>query len=261
VRQRLLIVPGYHKVRRPSGKVSLYHNSFYRCNRQAGSFYHEPSQRERCTNARIATHILEGKVFELIAETMTDSGKLRGCISESMTGSGGTTKALHRIAKKIGDLDDQRRQLNYRNAAGEISGDEFVTASRVLDEKLVCLMLEKSKLAAALRSPAHEDFVDASVRQFCANAKARLQACADEDAKRSFLIDHVERVMYDHYEVTLLGSVPLHTATGSTKLPFRIVGTINIKKVRSEAQRKAALQQWHVEMAAEEKRSPVGAAV
>jgi site-specific DNA recombinase len=251
----------YHKVRRPSGKVSLYHNSFYRCNRQAGSFYHEPAQRERCTNSRIATHILETKTFELIAETMIDPGKLRGCISESTTESGGTTKALHRIARKIGDLDDERRQLNYRYAAGEISGDEFVTASRVLDEKLDRLMLEKSKLAAALRSPAHEDFVDACVWQFCANAKARLQACTVEDAKRAFLFDHVERVIYDHYEVTLLGSVPLRTATGSTKLPFRILGTINIKKVRSEAQRKAAFHQWHAEMAAEEKSSPVGATV
>jgi site-specific DNA recombinase len=243
----------YHKVRRSSGKVSLYHNSFYRCNRQAGSFYHEPAQRERCTNARIATHILEGKVFEFIAETMIDPGKLRACIAESTTETGGATKALHRIAKKIGDLDDQRRQLNYRYAADELAGDVFITASRALDEKLDRLMLEKSKLAGALRSSAHEDFVDACVRQFCANAKAWLQACTDEDAKRSFLLDHVERVIYDHYEVTLIGSVPLPTAVGSPKLPFRIVGTINIKKVRSEAQRKAALQQWHVETAATEK--------
>jgi hypothetical protein len=33
----------------------------------------------------IATHILEGKVFEMIRETMLDPGKLRGCIE----GSGG----------------------------------------------------------------------------------------------------------------------------------------------------------------------------
>jgi len=46
-------------------------------------------------------------------------------------------------------------------------------------------VLQKSKLAASLRSPEHEDFVDASVRQFCANAKARLQACADEEDRRT----------------------------------------------------------------------------
>jgi hypothetical protein len=250
-----------HKVTRPSGKVSLYHNSCYRCNGQARSFYHEPSQREQCANSRIATHILEGKVFELIAETMTGPGSLRGCMSERTADSASTTKELHRVAKKIGALDDERRQLNYRYAADQISGDEFIAASRALDEKLGRLVLEKSKLAAALRSPEHEDFVDASVRQFCANAKARLQACTDEDSKRSFLVDHVERVIYDHYEVTVIGLVPVQTTNGASKLPFRIQGTINIKKVRSEAQRKAALKQWQAEMAVNEERSLAGEAV
>ena len=37
-------------------------------------------------------------------------------------------------------------------------------------------MREKAKLAAALRSPQHEDFVDAIIRQFSAMANARLQA-------------------------------------------------------------------------------------
>jgi hypothetical protein len=122
-------------------------------------------------------------------------------------------------------------------------------------------MLEKSKLAAVLRTPEHEDFVDASVRQFCANAKARLQGCTDEDSKRSFLLDHVERVIYDHYEVTVTGSVPVQTTTGAGKLPFRIQGTINIKKVRAEAQRKAALKQWQAEMTVSKEKSLAGEVV
>jgi hypothetical protein len=194
--------------------------------------------------------ILESKVFELIAEIMTDPGALRGCMSERTTDSAGTTKALHRIAKKIGALDDERRQLNYRYAADHMSGDEFIAASRALDDKLRRSMLEKSKLAAALRSPEHEDFVD---------AKARLQACTDEDSKRSFLLDHIERVIYDHYAVTVIGSV--QTTTAASKLPFRIQGNINIKKVRSEAQRKSALKQCQSEMAANEEKSLAGEAV
>jgi hypothetical protein len=47
----------------------------------------------------------------------------------------------------------------------------------------------------------------------------------------------------------VVGSVPVQTTTGASKLPFRIQGTINIKKVRSEAQRKGALRQWRAEMA------------
>jgi hypothetical protein len=103
-------------------------------------------------------------------------------------------------------------------------------------------LLEKSKLANALRSPEQEDFVDASVRQFCATAKARLQSCTTEDDKRTFLLDHVERVIYDHYRVALIGSVPVQTVSGTSKLPFRMEGVINIKKVRSEALSKAALK-------------------
>ena len=94
-------------------------------------------------------------------------------------------------------------------------------------------MREKTKLAAALRSPQHEDFVDASIRQFCATAKARVQACSDFDANRQFLADHVERVIFDHYNVTIVGSVLVQTVSGASKLPFRIEGTIDIAAIRS----------------------------
>jgi hypothetical protein len=91
----------------------------------------------------------------------------------------------------------------------------------------------KAELIAALRSPQYEDFVDASIRQFCARAKARLQECADFDAKRQFLLGHVERVIYNRYKVTLVSSVPVQSTSGDTKLQFRIEGEIDPKAVRS----------------------------
>jgi hypothetical protein len=72
-------------------------------------------------------------------------------------------------------------------------------------------------------------FVDAGIRQFCASANARLQACADFDAQRQFLADHVERVIYHRYKVTIAGSVPVQSASGETKLQFRIEGEIEQK--------------------------------
>ena len=51
-------------------------------------------------------------------------------VSERTTDTAGTTKALHRIAKKIGALDDERRQLNYRYAADQISGEERLARDR-----------------------------------------------------------------------------------------------------------------------------------
>jgi hypothetical protein len=84
-----------------------------------------------------------------------------------------------------------------------------------------------------LRSPLHEDFVDASIRQFCASAKARFEECADFDAKRQFLLGHVERVIYNRYKIAIAGSVPVQSASGETKLQFGIEGEIDQKAVRS----------------------------
>ena len=70
----------YQKVVRPSGRLSVYHRAMYRCNRRARENMHDRTRIERCRNSEIGTHILEGKVFELIREIMLDPGKLRGCI-------------------------------------------------------------------------------------------------------------------------------------------------------------------------------------
>ena len=104
---------------------------------------------------------------------------------------------------------------------------------------------EKAELVAALRSPQHEDFVDASIRQFCASARARFKECVDFDAKRQFLVGHVERVIYDRYKITLTGSVPVQSASGETKLQFRIDGEIDRKAVRSRP-RTARSERWRV---------------
>jgi hypothetical protein len=62
-----------------------------------------------------------------------------------------------------------------------------------------------------------------------------LSACSDFDANRQFLLDYVERVIFDHYKVTLVGSVPLQTVLESSELPFRIEGQINIAAMRSKS--------------------------
>jgi site-specific DNA recombinase len=232
----------WQKIVRPSGAMSVYHRAAYRCNRRARENNHDRTQIERCTNSAISTHILEGHVFEMIRETMLDPGKLRGCVEN---GAGmddrSTARELTRVAQKISALDQDRRELISRYAADQMTGDDYIAANRALDERLERLVRAKAKLATALRPTHHEDFVDASVRQFCATAKARLQACSDFDANRHFLVDHVERVIHDRYNVTIVGSVPVRTESGESKLPFRIEGKIDIAPIRSNSCRKAAL--------------------
>jgi site-specific DNA recombinase len=232
----------WQKVVRPSGAMSVYHRAAYRCNRQARENNHDRTQIERCRNSVISTHILEGHVFEMIRETMLDPGKLRSCVE---SGAGlddqDTARKLTTVAQKIGALDRERRELISRYAADQMTGDEYIAANRALDERLERLQRTKAKLAAAARSAQREDFVDASVRQFCATARARLQACSDFDANRHFLVDHVQRVIYDRYHVTIVGAAPVRTESGESKLPFRIEGKIDIAAIRSNSCRRAAL--------------------
>ena len=195
---------------------------------------HDRTQIERCRNSEIGTHILEGKVFEMIRDIMLDPGKLRGCID---TGGRLDVQSVARelawVAGEIRALDEERRRLIGRYAAEQMSGEAYIAANRALDRDLERLTREKAELVAALRSPQHEDFVDASVRQFCASANARFQECADFDAKREFLLGHIERVIYNRYKVAIAGSVPVQSASGQTKLQFRIGGEIDQKAVRS----------------------------
>jgi hypothetical protein len=116
-----------------------------------------------------------------------------------------------------------------------VTEEEYITANRALDANLERLTRQKAELVEALRSPQHEDFVDASIRQFCASARARFQACADFDAKRQFLVGHVGRVIFNRYKVTVTGSVPVQSASGDAKLQFRIKGEIDRKAVRSRS--------------------------
>ncbi len=103
----------WQRVLRPSGKISVYHQSSYRCIRRAEQNQHVKNRIEQpCRNSTIATHILEGKVFEMIRETMLDPGKLRGCIE----GAGGLddksiARELARVAGKLGKLEGERRKI------------------------------------------------------------------------------------------------------------------------------------------------------
>ena len=90
-------------------------------------------------------------------------------------------------------------------------------------------------------------------------AAAHFKECVDFDAKRQFLVGHVERVIYNRYKVTIAGSVPVQSASGETKLQFHIEGEIDRKAVRSRP-RTARPERWRVQGVEGPKASHRGAA-
>jgi hypothetical protein len=68
-------------------------------------------------------------------------------------------------------------------------------------------------------------------------------ASSDFDAKREFLVGHIEKVIYNRYKVAISGSVPVQSGSGETKVQFRIEDEIDIVAVRSNSQRNGRQQQ------------------
>jgi len=76
----------------------------------------------------------------------------------------------------------------------------------------------------------------AAIQQFCATGRRGSRACADLDAKRAFLRDHVERIVFDHGKVTFSVAPAQGAVQGS--LPFRIEGEVEKGSRRRWPQRR-----------------------
>jgi HlyD family secretion protein len=139
---------------------------------------------------------------------MLDPEKLTRCIE----GAGGditTAAQLSRIAKAIDGMNDNRRRIYDAYAKEDLSAAEYIEASRAIDEDIVKLRRKKEAVQAASRQAGQANSITASIRHYCATARARFEACADLDDKRAFLHDYVERITFDHGKITVLGSLPL----------------------------------------------------
>jgi hypothetical protein len=225
-----------------TGKVKVFDWRAYRCHRLAREGMHDRSRIKRCRNSTVATHILEGTVFEMIRDVMFDPAKLRRCMDEGAAPDERGTGELARIAEGLEALDEKRRGVIERYVTEQMPGDEYIAASRALDGELDRLMREKAGIVKGMRFPQYDEFVGISIRQFCANAQARFEACSDFNTRRQFLVDHVERVIYNHSKVTVVGSVPVASVSaGQTKLQFRIEGVID-RTGRSKSRQPAPME-------------------
>lgn len=213
----------------------------YRCSKRVDEGKHHISNRGRCRNTGIATTRLDNTVIGLIRENMLDPEKLAryiegGGIESAASRTGASAAAeLSRIAEAISVLIEKRRRVFDAYAKEEIAAEDFIRTSRTIDDGIVRLRREKEGVLNSSRETGQANSVIASVRQFCAAARARFEACADFDAKRAFLRDYVEKIVWDHGNIAIVGSLPLEGMPGA-KLPFRIEGKIEEGTKRKWAQ-------------------------
>jgi hypothetical protein len=81
----------------------------------------------------------------------------------------------------------------------------------------------------------------------CADARARFETTDGFESRRQFLLDHVEKIVYRRYKVTVVGSVPVilnpapaNMPAAVPRLPFQIEGEIDPTTLHTGPRRKCA---------------------
>jgi hypothetical protein len=120
-----------------TGKVKVFDWRAYRCNRLAREGMHDRSRIKRCRNSTVATHILEGTVFDMIRDVMFDPAKLRRCMDESAAPDDrGIAGELARIAEALKALDEKRRGMIEAYVTEQMPGDEYIAEAAPQTESL-----------------------------------------------------------------------------------------------------------------------------
>jgi site-specific DNA recombinase len=230
-----------------TGERRIYHRAAYKCNSGTSRKMHARENITPCCNPKIATHLLEDAVFEIIQEHMLDPAKLRACMEALKSGTerdyDKLAQGLMAIARKIQAAEERKRQLIDLYASGHLAEAAYVDANISLDQELHELKSKKAEFVGGLPL-LHLESIEPSIRQFCDIARARFERCVTFDDRRQFLVDYVERVIYDRYRVTVIGGVPIKMQFGNSreietrKIAFSLCGEIDKTKLHKTKPRK-----------------------
>jgi hypothetical protein len=236
----------FHSYRRYLGKYlasgtrRLVHKAAYKCNWRVKEKQHLLDRITRCHNPEIATHVLEGKVLEMVRDTLLVPEKLVACIEGLECGKndkhGNLARKLQRFTDRIAGVADEKQKSIDRYAAGGLTKEAYVALNLSLDAEIVRLRKRKSRIAKELEEAAANDMVQESISEFCQRSKERFEKCSTFEMTRHFLIDHIQRVVYHRDSVTLIGSVPVRRGTFQAPVPvsFRIQGELDRTAIRAK---------------------------
>ena len=218
-------------MKRPSGKEEVRHWISYQCTTRYGRPQHDPTKWRRCYNPRIATHFVEELVLKLIREVMLDPVKLATCTKrEEEMPDVTAARDLVRIAEQIRKLEETRRKLVDGYAMGRTTNSQYVRRNREIDNELKRLNREKLEILGV--SHGQNNSWERTIQQFCTNAQMQFAECTDIEAKRAFLQNYIQKIIFTYGRVAILGSIPIKNGLG---LPFRIEGEITDKRSRISA--------------------------
>lgn len=231
----------YRDARRKGDPNTVFHKYAYRCSRITYQRIHSAKagvDMTKCKNPEVLSKLLEACVFTMIQETMTNSGKLKKCMDlprrKARTSQWRVENRLKEIERYISNLAEQRKSIIDLYASGTIDRPTYAERCQKHDNAISRAKTERSEIIKSIPALHKKDIVDVSIQQFCEAVKTRWAICKNYDLQRKFMLDFVEKIIYNNTNVTLIGSVPVKLKTyedpdqpsEASKLEFRIEGQI-----------------------------------
>jgi site-specific DNA recombinase len=217
----------------------IYHRVSYKCNKRHHAQMHVRIKMAKCMNPEINAAVIEYHVFEAIKQSMLDPVKLRSCMDffkgKTRVANVRVGRRLKRINETLKELDAKKQRLVELYAAGSLEQKRYIENNLVYDGEINALASEHDELMKQIPLLHKTDAVDTSIRQYCEAARIRFDKCTDFETKRQFLLEHVEKVVYEDDKFTVCGSVPMkHTShddgnqpSDASKIAFKISGAIS----------------------------------
>jgi site-specific DNA recombinase len=209
----------------------IHHKTAYLCTWRVAARSHPRGMIQKCKSPEVMSHILENKVLAMIRETMLDASKLKAWMNFFKKDYRADQKRvewkLMRLDKKLQEVDRKKKRLIDTYIGGSLAHEEYVKQNIELDQELLQVKYRKDELLTNVPLVHQKEAVEISIRQFCDNARTRLEKCRDFDSKRQFLLDHIEKVIYQDTKVIIVGSVPVRLGERSdrgedNKIEFKI---------------------------------------
>lgn len=135
-------------------------------------------------------------------------------------------------------MHDAKKRMLGLYTDGELDRDIYVKKNIECDYEINQLKNDRIELLKQIPLLHKKDLIDTSIKQFCETVRVRLEKCDDFEAKRQFLLDYVDKIVYWNEKVELHGSVPVklkvyengeHT-TELAKIEFCIKDTIALSE-------------------------------
>ena len=227
----------YYKDKMMDGSIRAVHRASYSCNWKHRQHMHSKrSDMVRCRNSQVKAEFLEECVFEMIGDIVLDPKRIREHMDffkeKGRKAQMKLEGRLKSIEAGITEIGDEKRRIIDIYASGHLTREDYVKKSLKYDNDVNELKRQRANLVARIPLLHKAEVIDTSINQFCEAARVRFRERLDFAAKRQFLLDYVEKVVFLHDKVTLYGSVPvaatarLGEAEQTARIEYRIDGRV-----------------------------------